>query len=319
MKNSFKKELFVIGLDGGGTKTIAVLSDGNGNILGKGRSGSSNPRNIGIEEAVENIVKAIKESAVKVGIKNISIIFLGLPCVEEEFKEKKDKIKKEILKNSFFSSFTGKIVIESDQLVGFRAVTNEKNGILLNAGTGAVIHGWTGKKEVKIDGWGYLSEEGSAFWVGQEALRYIFKQIDGREKETLLKNLIFKKLKIKKKEELIEKIYSKGFHEKICSLSVFVAEAGEKKDKIAKEILKEAAKKLSFSAIVAIKKLDFQKKEFPLVLSGSMFNSKIILNFVKEEIKKIANRVVFIRNKKEPVLGAVILALEILFSESFDN
>lgn len=310
MKKDFKKKRFVIGLDGGGTKTIAALSDKNGKILKKGKSGSSNFRNIGIKKATENIVEAIKKSAGKNEIKNTSVIFLGLPCVEEEFKEKKDKIKREILKDSLFSSFRGKMIIESDQLVGFRAATEKKEGILLNAGTGAVACGWRKGKEAKIDGWGYLSEEGSAFWVGKEALTYVFKQIDGRKKETFFKELIFKELKIKNKEELIEKIYLNDFHKILSSLSILVSEAAEKKDKIAKEILRKAAEGLSLSAKTAIEKLNFQKEEFPLVLSGSMFNSRIILNFIKKEIKKTAPRAVFIKVEKESVLGAIFLALE---------
>jgi activator of 2-hydroxyglutaryl-CoA dehydratase len=62
-------------------------------------------------------------------------------------------------------------------------------------------------------------------------------------------------------------------------------------------------------AIAVIKKLKFKGK-FPIVLIGGMFKSKIVLKTVKREIKKYSPKVQFIRPKKEPVIGAIKLALE---------
>jgi len=58
--------------------------------------------------------------------------------------------------------------------------------------------------------------------------------------------------------------------------------------------------------------MNFQNKKFPLVLIGSMFKSKLILDTMKKEIKKIAPRTKFIHPKKEPVVGAIKLAIEAL-------
>jgi len=52
---------YVIGVDGGGTKTVAALADLDGKILRIGRTGSSSPRNVGIKRAAQNIAQAIKK------------------------------------------------------------------------------------------------------------------------------------------------------------------------------------------------------------------------------------------------------------------
>lgn len=301
----------VIGVDGGGAKTMAALSDLNGRILKLANTGPSHPRNIGIKKAVNNLALAIEKVLPK--NKKILASFLGLPTMEEEFKFKKEKIKKELLKHKkIFPILKGKLIIGSDQLAGFRSGTDKKEGIVLIAGSGCVVHGWCGRKEVKIDGWGYLSELGSAFWVGQKALQEIFKDLDGRAPKTLITKLVFQKLKVKNKENLIEKIYSKNPMEIIPSLSILVDEVGKRGDGVAKNILKSAGKELALSASAVIKKLNFQNKKFPLVLIGSMFKSKLILDTVKKEIKKIAPGAKFIQPKKEPVVGAIKLAIEAL-------
>lgn len=305
-----ENQKYVIGVDGGGTKTIAVLADLRGRILAKAKTGSSHPRNLGLKRAMDNVALAIKK-VLGDRTPKIAATFLGLPAMEEEFKFKENIIKKELLKYKEISPiFKGKLIIGSDQLIGFRSGTDEKDGLVLISGSGSVAHGWRKNREVKVCGWGYLTEMGSGFWVGQKALQAIWKELDGRGQKTLITKFLFEKLKIKKKEKLIEKIYSKNPMEIVPSLAILVDKASKRGDKIAKEILTEAGKELALSAQVVIKKLNFQRFKFPLVFIGSMFNSKIVLETVKREVKKIAPKVDFIRPKVEPVLGAVKLAIE---------
>jgi len=94
MKKDNKK--YVIGVDGGGTKTITALADLSANILKTVKTGPSSPRNVGIQKTAENIAKGIN----KVLKKNLDIVSVsvGLPAVGEEYKSKIKKIEKEILK-----------------------------------------------------------------------------------------------------------------------------------------------------------------------------------------------------------------------------
>ncbi|MDI6602685.1 MAG: BadF/BadG/BcrA/BcrD ATPase family protein [Patescibacteria group bacterium] len=306
-----KKEFlhYVIGVDGGGAKTAAVLADWQGKILAKAETGSSSPRNLGLRRAMDNVSLAIERVLKK--NKKISATFLGLPAMEEEFKLKKELVKKELLKHKEISPiFKGKVIVGSDQLAGFRSGTNEKDGVVLIGGSGCVAHGWRKNREVKVCGWGYFSEMGSAFWVGQKALQAIWKELDSRGPKTLITKLVFRKFKMKNKENLIEKIYSKNPTEIIPSLAILVDEAAKKGDVISRNILTEAGKELALSTKTVIKKLNFQKIKFPLVLIGSMFNSKIVLDTVKKDVKKFAPRANFIRPKVKPAIGAVKLAIE---------
>lgn len=126
----------------------------------------------------------------------------------------------------------------------------------------------------------------------------------------MLRPIIFKKLKIKTEGDLIKKIYQSAVVQTIASLAPLVETAAEKGDRMAKDILFQAGNELAVRANLAIKKLNFRNKKFPVVLVGGVFKSKIVLAQVKKEIKKFAPRANFIQPKQEPVIGAIKLALE---------
>ena len=301
----------VIGVDGGGSKTLAVLANLKKEILARAETGPSNLRNVGIKAAGANISEAILKTISGISGKNVFSIFIALAAVEEEFKSEKEKIKKEILKIPKISkALKGKIEIISDQRAGFKSGTDEKDGLVLISGAGSVCHGWRKNREVKVSGWGWLNDEGSGFWGGQRVFQAIFRELDGRGKKTLLTKLTFQRLKVKTKEDLLFKIYSENPTKIIPLLSIYCDTAAQKGDRVAKKIMVEAGKELSLAAKVVIKKLNFQKSRFPLVMVGGMFKSKIVLDTVKKEIKKVAPKVQFIQPKVEPVIGAVKLAIE---------
>jgi len=302
---------YIIGVDGGGTDTIAVLADLDGKILKRAKTGSSNLRNVGFQAAVSNILEAILGTVSRIKEKRVVSILIGLPAVEEEFKVEKEKIKKEILKNSRITKILkGKIEIVSDQITAFRSGTDKQDGIVLIAGTGSVAHGWKRGKEAKASGWGWLADEGSGFWIGKKGYQAIFKDLDGRGPKTKITKLIFQDWKLKNKETLMKKVYSKDWVRDISAISKIVEKAARQGDKVALEILKDAGRELVQSSISVIKKLNFQNQKFPMVFVGSVFKSKIILNILKTEVSKVAPKTQFIHPKQEPVLGAVKIAIE---------
>lgn len=302
------KNYYVIGVDGGGTKTEAALADLNGKILKIGKSGSSHPRNLGIKKAVENLARAISLIIKGRKVKILST-FIGLPAIAEEFKSKTNQIKNELKRHKESSKiFKGKIQIDSDQRIAFRSGA-DGDGVMLNCGTGCVAHGWRRSREIHVSGWGWLADEGGAFFVGQKVFQSIFKNLDGRGQNTLLTNFVFKKFKIRDKDEFLKVVY--GNHTKILSLlSVFCDETSKRGDKVARKIMIESGKEAALTAKTAIKKLNFRKLEFPLVLVGGMFKSKIFLETVKKEIKVFSPKARIVLLKKKAVIGAVKLAIE---------
>jgi len=294
---------YVLGVDGGGTKTVAALAGLDGKVLKLSEAGPSSPRNSGIEESAENIALAVKK-VLKKKAQVVSFI-VGLPAVQEEFRTKTGEISAEIFKKTKI-----KPEIVSDQIVAFRCGTDEKNGLVLIAGTGSAAHGWRGGREEKTSGWGWLADEGSAVWTGREVLQRVFKHLDGREPATILTKLVVNKFKVTGPEKLAQKIYKENFLESISFLSILADLAARKGDVSARSILRRAGEEAAMSAEAVIKKLGLFKQEFPLVLSGSMFESDNFTRAVKLYIKQTAPNAKFIKPEEEPVLGAVKIAIE---------
>lgn len=306
MHSKKENKEFFIGVDGGGTKTTAALANKNGEIIKRATSGPSSPRNQGIKLTVKNISDAIYKVY---NNENILSVFIGLPSIEEEGKAYIEKIKKDILTDKRIKPALKNLVIGSDQLAAFYSKIDTLEGVLVIAGTGAVSRGFKGVKEVKASGWGWLSDEGSSFYVGQKSIQAILKSIDGRGKETLITKIAFKKLKVKDINSFLLKIYSSSTTEIVPLFSIFCNEASKRGDLIAKKILKESARELALSSLVVIKKLKFQKKKFPVVLVGSLFLSDIFLREYKNNITKIAPHAFFIFSK-DPVIGSIKIAMK---------
>lgn len=293
--------MYLIGVDGGGTKTTAVLTNEEGEILAKEIGGASNWRNVGIDNSVDvvfNLIEKIKRDKI------IKASLLALSAVNEEEKNQKEYFIKKIKERGL----EGEVFLESDQVASFRAGTEEKDGVVVICGTGAVVCGWNKEKTEKASGWGYLADEGSAFFVGIEGYRKIMKQFDKREERGEIQNILEKEWGVKTAEDFNKKVYD-DFLKIIPLLSVVIGEAGEAGDETAISILRRSAEEVFLSVKTVTKKLEF-KKTFPIVLSGGMFASKTFSSFLSNEITdKIENaEVVF--NKKDPVEGAVKLLME---------
>lgn len=288
---------YVIGVDGGGTKTKAALAEMSGKIIKRSVSGPSNPRNIGVDSSVKNISKAVK----KLLNKNVRYVYIGIPAVYEEYKNQIYKIRKGIIREIGFS----KIEVSNDQILAFRAGTDEKQGVLAIAGTGSVACAFKNGKKIKTSGWGWLNDEGSAIFTGLQVFRNVLKDIDKRGNKTLMTKFLLKELRAKDELDILRKVYSNPT-QTLASFSKIADMAALKKDRIAESILKKSAEEIILNTQTVIKQARFKKK-FPLVLAGGMFNSKIIFDIFSKEFSSKTDIILL---EESSVKGAVKLALE---------
>ncbi|HOX30026.1 MAG TPA: BadF/BadG/BcrA/BcrD ATPase family protein [Candidatus Paceibacterota bacterium] len=306
-----KNSKFVIGVDAGATKTLAVLADENGKILKEGKGAAASLRDNGIDGACESVATAIAKLLVRKLPGEIVSTYIGFPAMAEEFKKRKKEIIGQLAKNKRINIiFKGKVNIDSDQLVAYRAGTDSKDGIVAIAGTGCVVRGWHGEKEVKVSGWGWLSNEGSAFWIGKKVFLAILKSYDGREQKTLLTDMVFKEFRLKNIDNLMTFVYKKPaanlpLFAKVCD------DASQANDGIASQILHETGQEIASSVLAAAKQLNFPKdEEITLVAAGGVFKAHLAYYSFEVNLKKEEQFDFAISRPDLPVTGAVKLALE---------
>lgn len=309
MKKVEKREEYVIGVDGGGTKTLGILVTTKGKIVKKIFLGSTNPNKIGLKPCLSELKKLLSRLSQSKKEK-IKFAYLGLAGGLERNQELAKRIEKILQKN-----FSFKIIVEGDQKIAFCSGTSEKNGVVIIAGTGAIAMGWKEEREAVAGGWDWLiGDQGSAFWVGKRYLEELIKFLDGRKREKIRTKDIFKKLKIKKEKEIYEKFYQKDFVKKIASFSKIVDQEAKKGNTSTKKILIDASKEIFQMTRAVIKKLHFQKEKFPLVAVGGMFKSKILRENFEKKVKKEypLAKIIFIRQKSDR--GIVRMVMEKLNS-----
>lgn len=304
-------EMYVLGIDGGGTKTVAVIADSYGNIHSFARVGSTNSNGVDKDQVIrelQNLFEQLKGKNEKV-FNQLLFAFGGFSGIENPAGRK-------LIESVFQEYLVGvPFRLVNDAVSALYSGTLGKPGIVQIAGTGSITYGLNDKGEaLRVGGWGYLiDDEGSGYYMGKNALSAIFQSYDGRLTETKLTYMIMDYFKVNDIPELIPLIYSGGeARKKIAPLSKFVTEAALQNDQIALNILESAGRKLGQAIYVMIKRLyangEFPSK-IPVVLTGGVFSSReLFVPFIQEELKDFRDYVSLIKPIIPPIGGSVAAA-----------
>ncbi|MEO6588077.1 MAG: BadF/BadG/BcrA/BcrD ATPase family protein [Pyrinomonadaceae bacterium] len=301
-----------IGVDGGGTKTQAVLLDENRQIISEAVSGASNPLRVGIEPALANIFTAIENACDSANRSRIYIaaIVCGLAGVRRQ--DLRHTIKQRISQN-----YRNKVVaVTTDSEIALYGVNFGKAGLVLIAGTGSVCLGKNDTGETATaGGWGPLAgDEGGGAGIARRALQSIAKASDGRGIKTVLSDYAVEYFRALSADDLTVAIYSPQMdNARIAGFARFVIKAAQQdNDKIAKAILTEAGFELGIAANAVIKKLKLNRKTFPVGYVGSIFKAgELITDSVSKTIQQTAPKAFLIEPELNPANAAAVMALNL--------
>jgi N-acetylglucosamine kinase-like BadF-type ATPase len=298
---------YIIGIDGGGTKTSCVFADESGKPVYETTGGPANFLIIGTDKAASNILSAIQSGLRKLdsSVDNISIILCGAAGAGRKHHSEslKDALSKKLPERI-------KIFVESDARIALEGALAGEPGAIMIAGTGSVIFGKDHSGKIfRAGGYGRLiGDEGSGHSIGAGTLNLISKMIDGREAggEMLQDfNVIFH---INNEDDLINLVHNPGFD--IPSIAMFTIKSAEKGIPEAERILDQESEEL-IKHITAIKnKLNLM--QLKLVLIGSLVeNSNYYSNLLIKKINRLES-VTLTKKQYPPEMGAVLMAKKIL-------
>lgn len=294
------KSGYYLGIDGGGTKTHAVISDESGFILGEGVSGGSNAHNVSLELATSNLLAAIAQAKERTYKKRPDIIpehmqfegaCLGLAGLDtpEDRKIMAAAILNLPQQDRYFHA--KRLVMVNDGWIGLQSGTDKAWGVCLVAGTGANCYGLSGSgKEAVAGDWGYvLGDQGSAYAMGRAILQQVIKEYDGRRVRTRLTDLVLEFLHLKSVPQLVSWTYhSEVPVQQISSLAKICNSMALADSLEMQSILTQSALELSEAYQAVIKRLHLdQETEIPVVLIGGLF--KMEGRFAEQVIRSILN------------------------------
>ena len=283
---------YLLGIDGGGTKTELLLTDLKGDEIKRLFLGGSNPNNQGVENTFAVLSEGISKICDGFDFGEISA-FAGIAG-------SKTGNNSELIRD-FLSGF-GFAVYDcgSDVDLALETALKGEDGTAVIMGTGIVAYARSGEKLYRTGGRGYMIDKGgSGFHFGSDALNSAFEFIEGRGGSEIIYNLIEKKLG-QKLEESVADIYSGGAPY-VASFAPVVFEAYNFGDSAAYEIIDRNAYEAAKIINAARKNTDGKT-----VICGGLCKQKEILNsFLTKYIESEAPLVF----SDEPMVnGAVLLA-----------
>lgn len=224
----YNNRKYLLGIDGGGTKTEFLLTDLNGKEIRRLILGASNPVSTGIENTYNVLNNGINELCEGLNLSEISV-FAGIAGAKSGDNQQ--------LINTFLSKFGfASYNCGSDVDLALEVALKGENGVAVIMGTGIVAFARSGEKLHRSGGYGYMIDKGgSGFHFGSDALNSAFEFIDGRGgSETILK-LIENKIG-KSLDSSVAEIYSGGAS-LVASFAPVVFEAFMLNDSVACEII----------------------------------------------------------------------------------
>jgi len=325
------KEKYLIGIEGGGTKSSAILTNEKGKIISQANGSVTNPNVVGFEKSAKNIVSLISilNKKAKCSLKNISSIVIGTAGAGN--KSNQSQLKKELQKYFRKEKSLPKIKITSDAEIAVEAALGKESGIVLIAGTGSILFGkgylqrmtndqlrMTNNeypmfnvecRSFRIGGWGkILGDEGSGFVIARDALKEVVSSFDRKTPSTVLTKSALKFFSAKSVEELPSKIIN-GKKE-IPAFAPNVIQLASKKDF-------QSLFVVEFHCNALLQQLHLMMNNFPgvdklpiVLLGGLLENENFYSRMLKEKIKQYFPQLEIMKPKFPAVYGAILLSLK---------
>ena len=299
----------VLGVDGGGTKTHALIADDGGGVLGFGISGPSNWEDVGVDAAAAALQSAVREALADAGVSPGDIVATVVGLAGVDFPS--DEAMMSGVPESV--GITSPFRILNDSFVALRAGTNHPWGVVVIAGTGSVVAGRNPAAETfRTFGLGPMfGDFGSGTDVSAEAVTAVAQEVAGLGPHTSLTERLAAATETISPLEFLEGVARGRIANTIFAPQVFdAAEAG---DLVARRILEHAGASLGDAAGHVARQLKMEDSEFELVLAGGLFrrDSRILTPALEATVKRFARFAVPARLEAPPAVGAVLLALEL--------
>ncbi|HEY9231841.1 MAG TPA: BadF/BadG/BcrA/BcrD ATPase family protein [Blastocatellia bacterium] len=298
-----------LGIDGGGTKTHAVITTASYKIIGEGFSGASNPVRVGFDLAVAHIGEAVEQACEQAPLAPQDLA-AGCAAIAG--------ISHPIHYHNMKKGLTRRLGVDHLELVtdaraALEGALDGKPGVVLIAGTGSIAMGINEARTVeRSGGWGpTLGDEGSGYDIARQALKAVAASFDGRAPRTVLTERLCRQLGIHSAKELPGVFYNNEAEEstEIASLARVVAEAAVEGDTVARGILAQAGRDLGELAVSVIRKLGFESAAFRVAYVDSVFKAgDCVLDPLRAAVRTVAPRAEVGPPLRPPEIGAVKLA-----------
>ena len=300
-------DVVLLGVDGGGTKTTALVADADGQVLGRGTAGGSNAKSAG-EAAARGAIEAATEQAYTdagLAFQPPRAACLGLAGVDTPADAAKwAPWVAQLLPGA-------RVRVVNDVELVLAAGTPEGWGVAVIAGTGAIALGRARDgRAARVGGWGWLlGDEGSGFAIGLRALQAVSRADDGRGPRTALTAAVLERWGLAEPEGLLAAAYRSPFpRAEIAALAGAVEAAAGEGDEVAEAITREAGHELALAAGAVVRRLGLAAPVPGALAGGVLVRGRAVREAMLAALRDEGLELAPVKMVVEPAKGAVVIA-----------
>ncbi len=299
---------YVLGVDGGTTKTVALVALPDGTIVGAARAGGSNIYSQQPQVVFANVERAVLAALAPVGARPADLAMATYSMSGADWPEDFDFIRDELIGRGLGR----RLVVVNDAVGGLRAGSPNGSGVAVICGTGAAVAARSHDGHV----WhtSFWQEPGGAEELGAKMLRAVYRAELAIEPPTGLRQRVLDYFGVTEVEELLHMFTTRVGTPPtnvgaLARVLLYEAESG---DQTARRIAEEHGAALGDYAVAAARRVGIVGEKFPLVLAGGVFRHACgtLVDSLVERVRATAPDTWAVHSRYEPVIGALLLALE---------
>jgi N-acetylglucosamine kinase-like BadF-type ATPase len=295
---------YLIGIDGGGTKTDCLLTDETYKQVYSVRGGPLNLLQSGISGSVVTISNLIDTALSDTGINLAEVSCIGIGAAGAGRAEDATAFEKE-LREYFHSSIIIKVI--SDAEAALEGAFSGRQGAILISGTGSIIYGKDETGNIhRCGGYGKIpGDKGSGYMIGLKGLTAVIKNYDGIGKGTLITSLLKEKYKLETFDGIISSVYKNNFD--IAGAAPLILIAADKEDTTAIQILEEETDGLM--ELISGMRHKLKTETFEIAFIGGLIcEHNIYSDMLRKKINDAFTGIVIKYPEYPPAIGAIMAA-----------
>jgi N-acetylglucosamine kinase-like BadF-type ATPase len=301
---------YILGIDGGATKTLAAVIDLHERTLHLGHAGPSNEDAVGARLAVKAILDATDQALVGAHIAHAQLAAAVVAVAGTDTAS---------IDRHLHDARADHWIVVNDVVSAWATATGAQPGVGAISGTGSNVfgvgranspEGWVGSSW-RAGGWGHLlGDEGSGYWLGAQSIVAALHDRDGSGPPTALSDAALRFFRTPSIEALAASVYTTPLTKgEVAAFAVETARLAHAGDAVARELFARAATLLGeqIRAVIANTGLT---GDFPVGLIGSAFRAgEVFVSPLIHAIHAVAPEAQVFPVEMAPVGGSLLLGM----------